>query len=421
MKNSLILLVCLCSLIMASTYHGQTIGTKINTPFGTIRTISVLADDRIFAGTQSDGLFYSPDYGVTWINLTFPQNETGRVYKTNTGDLYVAAGMKGIYRNKNEAGVWDYVGFQDVKMGDMFESAIGNLIIHVSSYNSAVYSSVYTFYLSKDNGMSWKYIPSQFSESLALCFAKQPSGEIFIGTTKGVYKSTTGEYWTYCHPGSIYSIAIRSDGMIYIGLENELRTSSDDGANWSVFTFTQSPFEIEQIFRDTHDNMYVETSNISTSFLYKNSKSSNTWNLIGELNGHNGNSFANNMRINSLGDIFYLDSGSLYKISRTITAVHAEENIIPQQSTLYQNYPNPFNPTTTLKFAIPVGTMWGDVPTTLKVYDVLGREVVTLVNEEKAPGNYEVKFDGTNLASGVYFCQLQAGGFVDTKKIMLLK
>ena len=58
---------------------------------------------------------------------------------------------------------------------------------------------------------------------------------------------------------------------------------------------------------------------------------------------------------------------------------------------------------------------------TLKIYDVLGREVATLVNELKGPGNYEVKFDGSNLSSGVYFYQLRAGDFVDTKKIMLLK
>ncbi len=416
MKKSFVLFVCVCSLIMLTTNHSQTIGTKVNTPFGTIRTISILADDRIFAGTQSDGLFYSPDYGTTWINLTFPQYETGRVYKSNTGDLYVAAGMKGIYRNKNEAGFWDYVGFQDVKMGDMFESATGNLIMHVSSYNSAVYSSVYTFYLSKDNGTSWKYISSQFSQSLALGVAKQPNGEIFIVTSNGAYKSTTGESWTYCHPGSIYSIAIRSDGIIYIGLGNELRTSSDDGSNWSVYTFAQQPFEIEQILRDAHDNMYIETSNISTSFLYKNSKGSNSWNLIGELNGYNGHSFANNMHINSFGDIFYLDSGSLYKISRTITAVHAEEGSIPQQIMLYQNYPNPFNPSTTINYSLPQNTF-----VTLKVYNSLGQELETLVNEEKSVGNYSVRFDGSRFASGIYFYRLQTENFSQTRKLLLLK
>jgi hypothetical protein len=89
---------------------------------------------------------------------------------------------------------------------------------------------------------------------------------------------------------------------------------------------------------------------------------------------------------------------------------------------LAQNYPNPFNPSTTIQFSIPVETMHASsARVTLKVYDVLGREVVTLVNETKQPGNYEVKFEGANLPSGVYFYKLQAGDYMETKKMMLLR
>ena len=89
---------------------------------------------------------------------------------------------------------------------------------------------------------------------------------------------------------------------------------------------------------------------------------------------------------------------------------------------LSQNYPNPFNPTTKIRFTIPV-TLSGVEGSlvTLKIYDVLGNEIATLVNEEKPAENYEVDFDGNGLPSGIYFYQLKAGSFVETKKMILLK
>ena len=81
-----------------------------------------------------------------------------------------------------------------------------------------------------------------------------------------------------------------------------------------------------------------------------------------------------------------------------------------------QNFPNPFNPITTIKYQIPKLSF-----VTLKVYDVLGKEIAILVNEEKSAGEYEIEFDGNNLTSGIYFYRLQAGNFVETKKMVILK
>ncbi len=85
---------------------------------------------------------------------------------------------------------------------------------------------------------------------------------------------------------------------------------------------------------------------------------------------------------------------------------------------------NPFNPSTTIKYSIPQNTEYSPrrmLPTTLKVYDILGREVATLVNKQLKSGNYEVNFDAGNLTSGVYFYQLQSGNFNESKKMILLK
>jgi hypothetical protein len=88
----------------------------------------------------------------------------------------------------------------------------------------------------------------------------------------------------------------------------------------------------------------------------------------------------------------------------------------PTQYALSQNYPNPFNPTTKIQFTIVDRQL-----TIVKVYDVLGRDVKTLVNEVKPPGSYTVQFDGSGLSSGLYFYRLQAGDFVQTKKMLVVK
>ncbi|MDE3057245.1 MAG: T9SS type A sorting domain-containing protein [Bacteroidota bacterium] len=91
-------------------------------------------------------------------------------------------------------------------------------------------------------------------------------------------------------------------------------------------------------------------------------------------------------------------------------------NTLVKRFELMQNYPNPFNPTTHLRYTIADFQF-----VTLKIYDVLGREVATLVDERKSPGMYEVNFDGSRLSSGVYFYRLTSGNFVQTKKFVLMK
>ena len=104
-----------------------------------------------------------------------------------------------------------------------------------------------------------------------------------------------------------------------------------------------------------------------------------------------------------------------------VTSVEYHPDNTPGRFSLSQNYPNPFNPSTNIKFEIPKQVRNDNSFVTLKVYDVLGNEVATLVNKEKSPGTYEVNFDASNLSSGIYYYQLRAGKFVQTKKMILLK
>jgi hypothetical protein len=127
------------------------------------------------------------------------------------------------------------------------------------------------------------------------------------------------------------------------------------------------------------------------------------------------------------GDVYYIDNVVLQKLdgsSQTAARMTepleeqsvAEENLVPEEFSLAQNYPNPFNPTTTIRYALPVASH-----VTLKVYNTLGQEVEALVDESQDAGFKSVIFDAGRLASGIYFYRIQAGNFVDTKKLLILK
>jgi hypothetical protein len=109
-------------------------------------------------------------------------------------------------------------------------------------------------------------------------------------------------------------------------------------------------------------------------------------------------------------------TGAAWMFTQPRTSAGPDERRFPLRFDLAQNYPNPFNPTTTIRFEIPQSG-----PVSLKVFDVLGREVATLVDENLQAGRYQRTFTASGLPSGVYYYRLQAGGTVQTNRSMLLK
>ncbi|MDP4117336.1 MAG: T9SS type A sorting domain-containing protein, partial [Bacteroidota bacterium] len=103
-------------------------------------------------------------------------------------------------------------------------------------------------------------------------------------------------------------------------------------------------------------------------------------------------------------------------LSEMITSVELSSNGQPSNFGLEQNYPNPFNPNTTINYRLPQSG-----PVTIKVYDVLGNEVKTLVNEYKSAGEYSINFDAGKLSSGVYIYRITSGGYTSAKKMTLIK
>jgi len=122
---------------------------------------------------------------------------------------------------------------------------------------------------------------------------------------------------------------------------------------------------------------------------------------------------------NSIDDILavpLMNANAVVFLNVAPVSVDKEETSLIQEFELNQNYPNPFNPSTKIIFSVPQISN-----VVLKVYDILGNKIATLVDAEKLAGNYEIEFDGKNLTSGIYFYKLIAGSFVQTKKMILLK
>ena len=150
------------------------------------------------------------------------------------------------------------------------------------------------------------------------------------------------------------------------------------------------------------------------------------WNVIGFVDGNGTSTVPHKYSYSEsnvpLGKYVYrlkqIDFDGSFKYSEE---VEVDVNA-PGEYTLEQNYPNPFNPVTTIKYSIPaVGTSFMKFTTVLKIYDILGNEIATLVNEEKPAGNYLVNFDGSKLPSGVYIYRLTAGNYSAAKKLVLLR
>lgn len=157
------------------------------------------------------------------------------------------------------------------------------------------------------------------------------------------------------------------------------------------------------------------------------------WEKIGFLQGYgNSNSpkeytftdacpFVENTKVKIQYRLKQIDTDGKYKYYSTIAEVNynktdAEGKRIPNDFSLVQNYPNPFNPVTVIRYQLPV-----DCYVTLKVYDILGNEVITLLDEVKKAGYYQKEFNGSFLSSGIYLYQLQAGKFNSIKKLILMK
>ena len=224
-------------------------------------------------------------------------------------------------------------------------------------------------------------------------------------------------------------IAIRKDSsnIVYCvqDFKGGISKSTDGGESWfqidSSFRTMNTTRAVMSIYLDDNKpgRFYVSTrgngsftSDSSWGGLFLTEDNGITWRRL--FTGHVTDIMGDN---SNPQNIYFNTYFGIMKIPDTLTTdISREDNFIPQKFELFQNYPNPFNPSTTLSWQSPVSSHQ-----TLKVYDILGREVAALVNEWKEAGRYSITFDGSKLASGVYVYQLRVNDFVSSKKLILIK
>ena len=144
-----------------------------------------------------------------------------------------------------------------------------------------------------------------------------------------------------------------------------------------------------------------------------------TWTFYTTSNSGLPNNYVQSIAIDGLGNKWIGTQGggvAVYKEGGIVSVKELANKSLPEVYTLFQNYPNPFNPTTNISFILP-----SKLFVSLKIFDVIGREVATIVSEEMSAGSYSKQWNAANISSGIYFYRLQAGSFTETKKLVLLR
>jgi len=209
-----------------------------------------------------------------------------------------------------------------------------------------------------------------------------------------------------------YSITVLLDTIIHPAVNELAITLTHAGITDTIVYNLSGGQNFMNTYLDDFALNLISTSAAPFTGIYKPYNPLSSF-MNSDLNGEwiitiEDNNIANNGTLKSWGLVF--NKGEITDIE------YEGSGITPNDFSLEQNYPNPFNPSTTIRYSIPEP---GKV--TLKVYDILGREVITLRNEEQTTGTYEVKLNANTLSSGVYFYQLRAGSYIQTRKMILLK
>ncbi len=303
-----------------------------------------------------------------------------------------------------------------------------------------------------NGGADWSTNSLGATAFLDVFFINSNTGWIAGGSGK-IYKTTDGGTNWYAKTSgttnSLRDIFFVNDQKGWVcGDNGELLITTDGGLPVELTSFTASVVE-DKVLLNWQTATEVDNYGFEIERCEMQEARCEKWSNVGFVAGHgNSNSTKEYSFTDDLSDILSLnlthslslslilsyrlkqiDIDGKFSYSNEIIVETLHATSLPSEYILYQNYPNPFNPVTKIKFTIPTSPQTpllakergrGEV-VILRVYNVLGREVTTLVNEIKTPGNYEVEWNATGLASGVYFYKLKTGNFSKTAKMLLMK
>ena len=367
---------------------------------------------NLFAGTLQDGVQFSSDNGSHWSAVNNGLTHSLSISSLAVSGSIVLAGIGnymssgGLFISNNNGANWYPAGFEN--------ESVGNLAVNGANLYAAVYDS--GIFHSSNNGINWTFISAGLTNTDIYTFAVSGS-DIFAGTYgDGVfYSSNNGVNWNAFNSGLtshvIFALAINGSTVFAGTYGGGVFRSTNLGMNWYLTGLTGLMIT-DIVIKGT--NIFASASASGNEGIFKSNDNGISWEQIDQgLPGHN----IAGLNISQTDLNACVGGFGLWRRPLSdLISVKIVSSVITSAFILAQNYPNPFNPVTNLEFGI------SDLGfTSLKVYDLLGKEVVTLVNEKLNPGTYRVEFDAGSLTSGVYFYRLTSGDFTDTKRMLLLK
>ena len=389
--------------IYCSTNFGETWDSSNGGLISSFVVSMIYSKPHLIVGTNDERLFHSTDDGENWylydMGFSYPT-----IYSFAVVNPYIfASGATRIYRTDSIAYNWT----------EAINGLDNNWICNLSAFQGNLLAFTDNdVYRSTNFGMNWDSLDADLPEVYIVRTAIN-STDIFATTcTKGTYRSTNGgKNWTLIggelNDFCANAIAI-SDTNLFLSTSYGTFISSNYGETWTDVSIQQDVSR----FLVHGKNIFAGTNGAG---IFLTSDNGINWVDISE------GLYNKSIYSLSISDKFLFAgtrSGSVWRrpLSEIIDNVNISSKDIPPIFALQQNYPNPFNPSTQISFSVPKAT---DV--TLKIYNVLGREVALLVNERKQAGEYKVTWNAEGVPSGVYFYRIVAGDFVETKKMVVVK
>ena len=382
----------------------------------------------IFILCDQGNLLFTRNSGINWNVSKLTENTDLKAICFIDEEVGFIVGSKGkIFRTDNAWNEWtdisipDYFHLNDVEFSDYERGVIvGTKEVYIDGRKYFLPS----IHITLNGGFNWTEIEFDVKGNLNSVAYFTEKIIWAVGDEGSVLKSTDyGRNWSKVLldlTSNLKSVRICPDHTAIIA--GELGTflySYDLGESWikipipEYYNIQSACFkEYGQIITAGTKEVIIDGNRYNMATILSLAPGGKQWHEeFSNVEGsYNSISFCNHKLAIAVGD-----DGAIAHFN-TLTSIVIEESTLPNAFDLKQNYPNPFNPSTTLTWQSPVGGKQ-----TLKVYDLLGNEVATLIDENRSAGSYEVEFNASNLASGIYLYRIQVGSFVQTKKMILMK
>lgn len=379
----------------------------VSAPYnGDVRSMAFTHSGIMIAGTYGGGVWRSTNDGQSWSisNTGIGNYYISALATAPDGNVFAVVGS-GLEKSSNEGVSWEFVLVSSSEFHCLAISGAGQSsgTIFAGSTNGVTRST--------DNGGTWSSF-QMFNVAPIRALAVGPTGIVYAATTsQGIYTSTdNGISWeqTSLAAGTFVSLAINSTGGVFAATYSSVYRTLDSGSSWQQVVIANADVKSVTIAPNGHIFAALNTAGV-----YRSTNNGTMWD---STNTGLTNRYSALLGTSPSGYIFVVAGAHMFRSVELLTAIQLPAPSLPASMQLNQNYPNPFNPSTTIEFSVPET---GEV--TLTVFNILGEQVATLLDQELNPGNYRADFGSAHLSSGTYIYRLSSNGSIETRKMVLMK